>query len=73
MLGCYHSHPNGLAYPSPTDAQSASEEGFLWLIAALNSSEAAPVLGAYRYSAGGFGEVGLATGADLVTSSSKLR
>lgn len=34
IVGCYHSHPGGLAEPSPRDAERASEAGFLWLIAA---------------------------------------
>jgi len=35
IIGCYHSHPNGEAYPSPRDRAGASEEGFVWLIASL--------------------------------------
>jgi proteasome lid subunit RPN8/RPN11 len=34
IVGCYHSHPDGRAEPSPRDRAGASEEGFLWLIAA---------------------------------------
>ena len=34
ILGHYHSHPSGLAYPSPTDAASAAPDGALWLIVA---------------------------------------
>lgn len=34
IVGCYHSHPNGAAAPSPRDAEGAGEAGFLWLIAA---------------------------------------
>jgi len=33
IIGCYHSHPDGKAVPSLTDRASASEDGFLWLIA----------------------------------------
>jgi desampylase len=36
IIGCYHSHPNGRAEPSERDRASADEEGFLWLIAAIN-------------------------------------
>lgn len=32
VLGCYHSHPSGSAYPSPTDAAQAAADGRLWLI-----------------------------------------
>jgi proteasome lid subunit RPN8/RPN11 len=34
IVGCYHSHPDGRAEPSPRDADGAGEVGFLWLIAA---------------------------------------
>ncbi len=33
VIGCYHSHPDGAPAPSATDRASASEDGFLWLIA----------------------------------------
>jgi proteasome lid subunit RPN8/RPN11 len=32
IVGCYHSHPNGRAAPSPRDG--GGETGFIWLIAA---------------------------------------
>lgn len=34
IVGWYHSHPTGLAQPSPRDAASAAPDGMLWLIAA---------------------------------------
>ncbi len=34
VLGYFHSHPNGLARPSATDAASASGDGRIWAIAA---------------------------------------
>ena len=34
IVGCYHSHPNGKAEPSPRDADGAAERDFVWLIAA---------------------------------------
>lgn len=34
VIGHYHSHPNGLAVPSPRDAADAAPDGSLWLIAA---------------------------------------
>lgn len=40
LIGCYHSHPDGRAEPSPTDKAGAGEEGFLWLIAAGDRLEA---------------------------------
>ena len=35
IVGCYHSHPNGKAHPSPRDLASAAEEHFVWLIAGV--------------------------------------
>lgn len=32
VLGWYHSHPNGVAQPSSTDAARAVEDGKFWLI-----------------------------------------
>lgn len=32
VIGCYHSHPNGAAYPSRRDADSAAPDGSVWLI-----------------------------------------
>jgi proteasome lid subunit RPN8/RPN11 len=34
IIGCYHSHPDGVAQPSPADQAGAAEEDFLWLIVA---------------------------------------
>ena len=58
VIGCYHSHPNGVAQPSDTDLAGAGEEGFFWLIAAGGD------VAAFFYFTGRL------TGADLVTSSS---
>ncbi len=33
-VGCYHSHPTGIAAPSPRDAADAAPDGGIWLIAA---------------------------------------
>ena len=38
VVGCYHSHPGGDAEPSQTDAQSAAESDFLWLIVAVTQT-----------------------------------
>jgi proteasome lid subunit RPN8/RPN11 len=59
IIGCYHSHPDGLARPSGRDLEGAGEENFLWLIATPEGA-----LAAFVYSRG------VMTGADLVTSSS---
>jgi len=32
IIGCYHSHPNGLTEPSHTDLARAEQPGFYWLI-----------------------------------------
>lgn len=32
ILGHYHSHPGGIAHPSPRDAAAAGEPGRIWLI-----------------------------------------
>jgi proteasome lid subunit RPN8/RPN11 len=58
VIGCYHSHPNGLAWPSLRDLAGAGEEGFLWLI--VGKAE----MKLFVYWTGAFTE------ADLVTSSS---
>lgn len=45
VLGYFHSHPNGLARPSATDARAAAGDGRIWAIVALNDvgpSDAAP-------------------------------
>lgn len=33
LIGCYHSHPDGIARPSRRDAASAAADSWLWLIA----------------------------------------
>jgi proteasome lid subunit RPN8/RPN11 len=38
IVGCYHSHPEGRAEPSPRDRAGAFEDGFLWLIAAVDGA-----------------------------------
>lgn len=37
VLGHYHSHPNGVAQPSATDAWAANADGRLWLIVTANA------------------------------------
>ena len=32
VVGCYHSHPSGIAEPSARDAADAAPNGWLWLI-----------------------------------------
>ena len=53
LIGCYHSHPQGRARPSPADARGAGEEDFLWLIAAGEE------LAAFVYRRGAFSDADL--------------
>ena len=64
IVGCYHSHPNGRAMPSPRDAGGAAERGFVWLIAAT-APDGAAVLNAYVFDGEAFLAVSLAQGASL--------
>jgi proteasome lid subunit RPN8/RPN11 len=75
IIGCYHSHPGGEARPSETDRAGAGEENFLWLIATLAAADGPIAWGAFVYRGAIFEPVafGEADGADLVTSSGKLR
>ena len=34
VVGCYHSHPNGRAEPSPRDRAGGCEDGWVWIIVA---------------------------------------
>jgi desampylase len=38
IVGCYHSHPNGRAAPSPRDRANGCEDGFVWVIIATGVS-----------------------------------
>ena len=53
IIGCYHSHPNGEAAPSPRDHAGAGEEGFIWLIASLTLGDAVE-LSAFVWRSGTF-------------------
>src|SRR5215472_16515897 len=39
IIGCYHSHPNGRTAPSSRDVAAGSEDGFLWLIVAIDDDK----------------------------------
>jgi proteasome lid subunit RPN8/RPN11 len=39
IIGCFHSHPNGLAAPSAKDREEAIESGFIWIVAAGDGQE----------------------------------
>ena len=51
LIGCYHSHPNGRPWPSVADREGAGEDGFLWLIAAIDGANGPVTLNAFAYSA----------------------
>ena len=53
IIGCYHSHPGGRAVPSPRDREMASEENFVWLIAAVDE-QALCEIAAYLFADGEF-------------------
>jgi proteasome lid subunit RPN8/RPN11 len=54
IIGCYHSHPNGRPEPSPRDIAGAAETDFLWLIAALENTDADPVTAAFVWTGSAF-------------------
>jgi len=54
IVGCYHSHPNGQPRPSPRDAEFATEDNFVWLVAALASATGPVTLTAFAARAGSF-------------------
>jgi proteasome lid subunit RPN8/RPN11 len=39
VVGCYHSHPNGRAEPSPRDRANGCADGFVWVIIATGVNE----------------------------------
>jgi proteasome lid subunit RPN8/RPN11 len=51
ILGCYHSHPDGPARPSPTDISEAAYPEWVYLIVGLRGSRAE--VAAFRLRAGG--------------------
>jgi proteasome lid subunit RPN8/RPN11 len=59
IVGCYHSHPNGRAEPSKHDLEYAVEEGFVWLIAALDAAAKDVVPAAFVYANKAFAQLAL--------------
>ncbi len=57
VIGCFHSHPGGLAQPSQADLSAAIEQDFLWLIAGGAPDEV--VLRAYVFTGAEFQPVQL--------------
>ena len=62
IIGCYHSHPNGRLEPSQNDCESAGEEKFLWLIAALGNDSGEPCLACFVSSESAFNPVRIEIG-----------
>jgi proteasome lid subunit RPN8/RPN11 len=58
IVGCYHSHPDGKAEPSQTDADSAAEMDFLWLIVGMTQAATTGV-NAFMFDGAKFGRVAL--------------
>jgi proteasome lid subunit RPN8/RPN11 len=59
IIGCFHSHPNGVAEPSATDRAEAYETDFLYLIAA-GGPDSGFTLRSFVFSAkGGFAAIDL--------------
>ena len=48
LIGHYHSHPNGEAYPSGTDLAMGFEPELVWVIVAVNSNRRIGATKAYR-------------------------
>jgi proteasome lid subunit RPN8/RPN11 len=59
IVGCYHSHPNGKAEPSAQDLENASEDGFIWLIAAVDAASKDITPAAFVYGNRAFAPVTL--------------
>ena len=59
IIGCYHSHPNGRAEPSSSDGDG--EDGFVWLIAALDGADGV-TLSAHLRDRGGWQELAIKSG-----------
>jgi proteasome lid subunit RPN8/RPN11 len=50
LIGAFHSHVDGPAYPSPTDVAGAAEPGWTWLV--VGPITGTPEIRAYRIDAG---------------------
>jgi proteasome lid subunit RPN8/RPN11 len=50
LIGAFHSHVDGPAYPSPTDVAGAAEPDWVWLV--VGPISGAPEIRAYRIEAG---------------------
>lgn len=59
IIGCYHSHPNGSSDLSAADRENATDEDFVWLIAATGP-EGAPKLAGFACTGKVFAPIRLA-------------
>ncbi len=57
IVGCYHSHPNGIAEISARDREGAMEDGFVWLVCAVKAKDTQ--LAAFIRENGQFGPLNL--------------
>ena len=48
IVGLFHSHPDGRAAMSESDLRSAAEEGWVWLVMALQAKDGAVESAAFR-------------------------
>ncbi len=56
IVGCYHSHPNGKGELSAADRENASEDDFVWVIAAIGPDKK-PKLTGFACSGGTFAPI----------------
>lgn len=61
VVGFYHSHPNGPASPSATDAARATWTGYSYVICSLDGS---PTLGSWRWTGEEFAAEAVVENAD---------
>ncbi len=50
LIGAFHSHVDGPAYPSPTDVAGAAEPDWVWLV--VGPMAESPLIRAFRIEAG---------------------
>lgn len=60
LVGHYHSHPNGIARPSPRDLARAYEADLIWVVVGVRGGQAAQVT-AHALADGAFHEIPLQT------------
>jgi proteasome lid subunit RPN8/RPN11 len=58
IVGCYHSHPNGVARLSARDRENGGEDDFIWLVAAT-TRDGVTALSASAFAGGDWREIEL--------------